>query len=88
MSKLFTVEHNLGIASGLYLSKSCWNVRSAQEAYFRLSFTDFFTIFGYNVYLGVLVQGINFYWSVMFENLIKRGSHLCAFLQHVRLELH
>lgn len=58
----FSVEHNLGIASGLYLSKSCWNVRSADEAYFRQFFTDFFTVFKYNVFLGAFAQVVNVFW--------------------------
>lgn len=58
----FSVEHNLGIASGLYLSKSCWNVRSAEEAFFRQSFTDFFAVFKFNIYLGVFAQVINVFW--------------------------
>lgn len=57
-----SVEHNLGVASGLYLSKSCWNVRSAEEAYFRQSFTDFFAVFKFNIYLGLLAQVINILW--------------------------
>lgn len=58
----FSVEHNLGIASGRYLSKSCWNVQSAEEAYFRQSFTDFFTVFKFNIYLGIFAQIINGFW--------------------------
>lgn len=60
--KTFSVEHNLGVASGLYLSKSCWNVQSAEEAYFRQSFTDFFSVFQFNIYLGLFVQVINVFW--------------------------
>ncbi|CRK99527.1 CLUMA_CG012846, isoform A [Clunio marinus] len=42
---VFLVEHNLGIASGIYSSKSCWSMQPADEAYFRNSFIDFFTVF-------------------------------------------
>lgn len=62
---LFSVEHNLGIASGLYLSKSCWNVQSAEEAYFRQSFTDFFSVFEFNIYLGILAQTVNVFWYAL-----------------------
>jgi hypothetical protein len=56
------VEHFLGIASSVFVSKSCWGVQSAEEAYFRQSFTDFFASFKFNVYLGLFAQIINFYW--------------------------
>lgn len=58
----FIVEHILAIASGFYLSKECWNVHSAGEAYFKQSFTDFFTAFTYNIYLALFAQAINFLW--------------------------
>lgn len=61
-NNILSVEHNLGIASGLYLSKSCWNVQSAEEAYFRQSFTDFFAVFKFNIYLGIFSQVINVFW--------------------------
>jgi len=68
------VEHNLGIVSGLYLSKSCWGVRSAEEAYFRQSFTDFFSVFSFNIYLGLFAQIVNvfctFAWNFIDVYLI------------------
>lgn len=60
----FSVEHNLGCATGVLLSKSCWNVRSAEEAYFRQSFTEFFSIFTFNIYLGLFAQVVNVFWWV------------------------
>ncbi|CAO1403379.1 unnamed protein product [Diamesa serratosioi] len=57
---LLFVEHILAIASGFYLSKECWNVHSAEEAYFKQSFTDFFAAFNYNIYLALFAQAINF----------------------------
>lgn len=56
------VEHNLSIATGVFLSKSCWNVRSAEEAYFRQSFTEFFSTFTFNIYLGLFAQIVNVFW--------------------------
>lgn len=59
-----TVEHNLSVATGVFLSKSCWGVRSAEEAYFRQSFTEFFSIFTFNIYLGLFAQIVNVFWWV------------------------
>ncbi|XP_070501269.1 gustatory receptor for sugar taste 64f-like [Chironomus tepperi] len=58
---LALIEHNLGIASGVYVSKSCWGVHSAEEAYFRQSFTDFFASFKFNIYLGLFAQIVNLF---------------------------
>lgn len=66
----FLVEHNLGIASGVFLSKSCWDVRSAEEAYFRQSFTEFFSIFTFNIYLGLFAQIVNVFWWATKWNLL------------------
>lgn len=86
------VEHNLGIASGLYLSKSCRNVQSAEEAYFRQSFTDFFSVFEFNIYLGILAQTVNVFWYALpclnIRGIIKTSSFLSLFEQYFCLELH
>lgn len=77
------VEHNLGIASGLYLSKSCWNVQSAEEAYFRKSFTDFFSVFKFNVYLGFLAQIINVFWwdlLIIYSNNFSANDFIISFI--------
>jgi gustatory receptor len=48
----------------VFVSKSCWGVRSAEEAYFRQSFTDFFASFKFNIYLGLFTQIVNLFWYV------------------------
>lgn len=81
-----SVEHNLGIASGLYLSKSCWNVQSAEEAYFRQSFTDFFAVFKFNIYLGLFAQIINVFWWEKFSPHSRRKFNFCsASLLHIEI---
>lgn len=86
----FSVEHNLGIASGLYLSKSCWNVQSAEEAYFRQSFTDFFSVFEFNIYLGILAQTVNVFWYALSQSNIQRRNLCFSFTvkKYFCVELH
>ena len=89
---LLLVEHNLGIASGVYVSKSCWGVHSAEEAYFRQSFTDFFASFKFNIYLGLFAQIVNLFWYVKELGNVKgiENQFLLLFLysQRIRMELH
>lgn len=56
----FPVEHTFSIIGALNLSSDeCYTIRSKEEAYFRKSFTELFSIFPYSVFLGIFAQIMN-----------------------------
>ncbi len=53
------VEHLLAILNGIYLTSNCYGYESEIEAYFRQAFSGFFSLFSYNLMLGILAQSMN-----------------------------